>query len=128
MSRRVPALRSKDTPHIPGFAEDFLPLTCLMPVQFRDLWVGSSHSPERELAAAVIEVAANDLRNNRYARRGARQRLFVKAYEWVTSESRDWPYSFVNLCESLHLKPEAVREQLLDLATAPVTSEAAEAA
>lgn len=115
MSRRVSAMRSKDTPHIPGFAEDFLPLTSLMPVQFRDIWVGSSQSPERELAAAVIEVAANDLRSNRYARRGARQRLYVKAYEWVTSESREWPYSFVNLCESLKLRPEAVRERLLDL-------------
>lgn len=115
MSRRVSAMRSKDTPHIPGFAEDFLPLTSLMPVQFRDIWVGSSHSPERELAAAVIEVAANDLRSNRYARRGARQRLYVKAYEWVTSESREWPYSFVNLCETLKLRPAAVRERLLDL-------------
>lgn len=125
MSRRVSAMRSKDTPHIPGFAEDFLPLTSLMPVQFRDIWVGSSQSPERELAAAVIEVAANDLRSNRYARRGARQRLYVKAYEWVTSESREWPYSFVNLCESLKLRPEAVRERLLDLDVPATQREAA---
>jgi len=125
MSRRVSAMRSKDTPHIPGFAEDFLPLTSLMPVQFRDIWVGSSQSPERELAAAVIEVAANDLRSNRYARRGARQRLYVKAYEWVTSESREWPYSFVNLCESLKLRPEAVRERLLDLELPVAQREAA---
>ena len=125
MSRRVSAMRSKDTPHIPGFAEDFLPLTSLMPVQFRDIWVGSSQSPERELAAAVIEVAANDLRSNRYARRGARQRLYVKAYEWVTSESREWPYSFVNLCESLKLRPEAVRERLLNLELPVAQREAA---
>jgi hypothetical protein len=118
-------MRSKDTPHIPGFAEDFLPLTSLMPVQFRDIWVGSTNSPERELAAAVIEVAANDLRSNRYARRGARQRLYVKAYEWVTSDSREWPYSFVNLCESLKLRPEAVRERLLDLELPVAEREAA---
>jgi len=58
------------------------------PGQFRDLWVGSSDSPERELAAAVIGVAAHDLRTNRYARRGPRQRLYVRAYDWLTSDER----------------------------------------
>jgi hypothetical protein len=80
MSRRVSAPRSSDVPRIPGFAEEFLPLTSLMPVQFRDLWTGSGESPECELAAAVIGVAAHDLRTNRYARRGPRQRIYVRAY------------------------------------------------
>jgi hypothetical protein len=99
-----------------------------MPVQFRDLWVGSSDSPERELAAAVIAVAAHDLRTNRYARRGPRQRLYVRAYQWLTSEDREWPFSFVNLCELLKLSPAAVREHLLDLSEPATPSRAAEAA
>jgi hypothetical protein len=123
MSRRVSAPRSTDVPRIPGFAEEFLPLTSLMPVQFRDLWVGSSDSPERELAAAVIGVAAHDLRTNRYARRGPRQRIYVRAYEWVTSDDREWPYSFVNLCDVLKLSAAAVREHLLDL-TPPAVRDA----
>ena len=127
MSRRVSAPRSSDVPRIPGFAEEFLPLTSLMPVQFRDLWAGSSDSPERELAAAVIGVAAHDLRTNRYARRGPRQRLYVRAYDWLTSDEREWPYSFVNLCEVLKLSAPAVREHLLDLSE-PATSRDAEAA
>jgi hypothetical protein len=127
MSRRVSAPRSSDVPRIPGFAKEFLPLTSLMPVQFRDLWVGSSDSPERELAAAVIGVAAHDLRTNRYARRGPRQRLYVRAYDWLTSDEREWPFSFVNLCEVLKLSPAAVREHLLDLSE-PATSRDAEAA
>ena len=126
MSRRVSAPRSTDVPRIPGFAEEFLPLTSLMPVQFRDLWAGSSESPERELAAAVIGVAAHDLRTNRYARRGPRQRIYVRAYDWVTSEDREWPYSFANLCDVLKLSPDAVRERLLDLT--PPADRAAEAA
>lgn len=127
MSRRVSAPRSSDVPRIPGFAEEFLPLTSLMPVQFRDLWVGSTDSPERQLAASVIAVAAHDLRTNRYARRGPRQRLYVRAYQWLTSEDREWPYSFVNLCELLKLSPAAVREHLLDLSE-PVSTRNAEAA
>ena len=116
MRRRVSvsAPSSPDVPRIPGFAEDFLPLTTLLPVQFRDLWAGDGESPERELAAAVIGVAAHDLRTNRYAPRGPRQRLYVRAYEWLTSADRQWPYSFVNLCEVLGLSPDAVREHLLD--------------
>ena len=127
MSRRVSAPRSCDVPRIPGFAEEFLPLTSLMPVQFRDLWAGSGESPERELAAAVIGVAAHDLRTNRYARRGPRQRLYVRAYEWLTSEDREWPFSFVNLCAVLKLSPAAVREHLLDLSP-PAAARDAEAA
>ncbi len=123
MSRRVSAPRSSDVPRIPGFAEEFLPLTSLMPVQFRDLWSGTGESPERELAASVIWVAAHDLRSNRFAPRGPRQRLYVKAYQWLTSEDREWPYSFVNLCDVLKLSPDAVREELLDV-SAPATRDA----
>jgi len=123
MSRRVSAPRSSDVPRIPGFAEEFLPLTSLMPVQFRDLWAGSGDSPERELAASVIWVAAHDLRSNRYAPRGPGQRLYVKAYQWLTSDDREWPYSFVNLCDVLRLSPDGVREELLDV-TVPATRDA----
>lgn len=127
MSRRVFAPRSSDVPRIPGFAEEMLPLTSLMPTQFRDLWAGSGESPERELAAAVIGVTAHDLRTNRYARRGPRQRIYVRAYEWLTSEDREWPFSFVNLCDVLKLSPAAVREHLLDLSP-PAAARDAEAA
>ncbi|HSP99504.1 MAG TPA: hypothetical protein VL049_19960 [Candidatus Dormibacteraeota bacterium] len=127
MSRRVFAPRSSDVPRIPGFAEEMLPLTSLMPTQFRDLWAGSGESPERELAAAVIGVTAHDLRTNRYARRGPRQRIYVRAYEWLTSEDREWPFSFINLCDVLKLSPAAVREHLLDLSP-PAAARDAEAA
>jgi hypothetical protein len=105
--------RANDVPRVPGFAEDHLPHTILHPAQFRDIWHGEGDSPERELAAAVLEAAAADLRNYRYARRRRRQRLYWQAYDWVASENRDWSFTFVNICEFLQLSPAALRERLL---------------
>ena len=106
--------RASDVPRVPGFAEDQLPYTILHPTQFRDIWNGEGrHSPERELAAAILEAAAADLCNYRYARRRRRQRLYWQAYDWVASDEREWPFSFVNICEFLRLSPAALRESLL---------------
>jgi 3-hydroxybutyryl-CoA dehydrogenase len=41
----------------------------------------------------------------------------------LTSDDREWPYSFINLCDILRLSPDAVREQLLDV-TVPATRDA----
>ena len=100
-------------PRVPGFAEEHLPLSILHPVQFAEIWRGSGHSPERELAAAVLENAMADLRNYRYARRRRRQRFYMAGVQWVASDDREWPFSFVNLCEFLKLSPDALREELL---------------
>jgi hypothetical protein len=85
----------------------------LHPTQFRDLWNGDHRSPERALAAAVLEGATEDLLKHRYARSRYRQRLYWQAHQWVTSPDREWPFSFTNICESLHLSPDALRARLL---------------
>ena len=105
--------RTNDVPRIPGFSEDHLPHTILHPAQFRDIWNGEGHTPERELAAAVLDAAAADLKNYRYARRRRRQRIYWQTYQWVSSEEREWPFSFVNICEFLGISPAALRERLL---------------
>jgi hypothetical protein len=105
--------RANDVPRVPGFTEDHLPQTILHPSQFRDIWNGEGYSPERELASAVLEAAASDLRNYRYARRRRRQRMYWQTYQWVSSNDREWPFSFVNLCEFLRVSPNAMRERLL---------------
>jgi hypothetical protein len=111
--RNATAPRANDVPRVPGFAEDHLPHTIIHPSQFRDIWNGEGRSPERELASAVLDAAACDLRNYRYARRRRRQRIYWQTYQWVASDSREWPFSFVNLCEFLRIAPEGLREQLL---------------
>ena len=69
--------------------------------------------PERKLAVAVFSQAANDLRKFRHARRGAGYSLYADARNWITSNDRKWPYSFLNLCDVLHLAADAIRAELL---------------
>jgi hypothetical protein len=69
--------------------------------------------PERKLAVAVFSQAANDLRKFRHARSGAGYSLYADARNWITSNDRKWPYSFLNLCGVLHLAADAIRAELL---------------
>ena len=90
--------------------------------QNKDVIVGSKDErqpgsskvcPERKLAVAVISQAANDLQKFRYARRGASYSLYADARNWIASNDRLWPYSFLNLCDALHLAADVIRAQLL---------------
>jgi hypothetical protein len=69
--------------------------------------------PERKLAVAVFSQAANDLQKFRYARRGAGYSSYADARNWIASNDRSWPYSFLNLCDVLHLAADAIRAELL---------------
>ncbi len=70
--------------------------------------------PERKLAAAVFCQAANDLQKFRYERRWMRRALYTDACKWIASNDRSWPYSFLNVCDALHLTADLVRARLLD--------------
>ncbi|HYD49287.1 MAG TPA: hypothetical protein VEB21_13105 [Terriglobales bacterium] len=121
---RLPNVQTEPA-HVLGFPEEHLPSTLLHPVQFADIWRGGVCTPERELAAAVIETAAADLRKYRHARGRRRQRFYMEARKWVMSDDRDWPFSFINLCDSLKLSVEALREEMLGDATERQVAEAA---
>ena len=86
----------------------------VLPSQFHDIWPRTRFlSSERALALAVLSRVVVDLQKFRRARRRRQQRMYMEAYQWVASETCDWPYSFVNLCEMLGLSPEALRAGLL---------------
>jgi hypothetical protein len=69
--------------------------------------------PERELAAAVVRRAKNDMRRFRSQRREKGKSLYVDACNWIASNDRSWPYSFLNLCDALHLQADLIRAELL---------------
>lgn len=73
----------------------------------------SAAAPETLLAVAVLERAVADLREYRYRTRRRYQRLYMEAYEWVASNNRSWPFSFVNLCEVLNLPVDGLRGRLI---------------
>jgi hypothetical protein len=69
-------------------------------------------APEKELALGVLKQAAHDLRRFRSANRGVRRELYLDAHDWVTANDFSWPYSFVNVCNTLNVCPEVVRTEL----------------
>jgi hypothetical protein len=69
--------------------------------------------PERQLAVAVLSQAADDLQKFRYAQSGAGYSLYADARKWIASNDRLWPYSFLNLCDALHLAADVMRAELL---------------
>ena len=42
----------------------------------------------------------------------------MDAYDWITADDFPWPYSFVNICQSLNLAADVVRLELLADASA----------
>src|SRR5258707_4286678 len=71
-------------------------------------------SPEKAMAGSVLRQAAYDLRRFRGATSGVERQLYLDAYDWVTADDFSWPYSFVNICQSLNLAPEVARRELLE--------------
>ena len=70
-------------------------------------------SPEKAMAGSVLRQAAYDLRRFRGATSGVERQLYLDAYDWVTADDFSWPYSFVNICQSLNLAPGVLRLELL---------------
>lgn len=102
-----------------GVSDEALDPTVVQPVQFQDIWSRSAAVlPERRLALAVVQEALCDLVKFRFAPRRRAQRLYWQAYTWVAADDRQWPFSFVNLCDTLGLDAVALRRQFLDPATA----------
>jgi hypothetical protein len=70
-------------------------------------------APEEALAIGVLTQAAHDLRRFHLAINGVERELFLDAYSWIIANDFSWPYSFVNVCQSLQVSPESMRAELL---------------
>lgn len=82
----------------------------ILPEQFDVLWHRRDVSrPEHALLLAIVRQALNDLRRFRHARKSRHRRLYFDAYRWIMSRDRTNPFSFINLCETLNLSPNAIR-------------------
>ena len=72
-----------------------------------------SETGQRDLAAGVLKQVTQDLRRFHGATSAVERELYFDAYSWVISDDCSWPFSFLNVCQSLNLAPETVREELL---------------
>ena len=73
---------------------------------------GETSGP-RALMLAVLEDAVRCIEAGRRCRHFYTRRLAAEAQAWVGCEQRDWPFSFVIICEVLGFDVEAVRARLL---------------
>lgn len=79
-----------------------------------DLDGSSLVEPEKALAAGVLRQAAADLRRFRESRDSIGREMYSDARNWFVSSDTAWPYSFLNVCDSLGLSPENVRDEVFE--------------
>src|SRR6476620_11593484 len=67
----------------------------------------------KDLAAGILKQAELDLRRFRDATSAVEREFFLDAHRWVTSDDHSWPFSFLNVYQTLKRAPETVREEML---------------
>jgi hypothetical protein len=108
---RDEAPRTDRTPE--ALAELFTP-DIVLPEQFfegarRDSYI----SGEKALMLAVLEDGIRCFQEHLRNPRSNPRMLSQQAEAWIRAVDYDWPFSFVNVCETLGIAPSALRAALL---------------
>lgn len=67
----------------------------------------------KDLATGILKQAALDLRRFHGGTSAVEREFYLDAHRWVVSDDCSWPFSFLNVCQSLNLAPETIREEML---------------
>lgn len=88
----------------------------LLPAQYAELCRGSElNQPERRLMLAVLSDAIVLFQTG--GSQLARRHDVDDAHRWISSDDRRWPYSFVNVCDTLGIAFEPLRRALVQSRT-----------
>jgi hypothetical protein len=68
---------------------------------------------EEALMLAVLDNAIECFQKYVLSRREREKRLFKEAEEWILEKDSDWFFSFENICETLQLYPDYIRQGLM---------------
>jgi|SRR5262245_32192800 len=68
---------------------------------------------EEALMLAVLENAIEYFQKYAVAQSQREKRLFKEAEEWILEKNSDWFFSFENICETLELYPDYIRQGLM---------------
>ena len=83
----------------------------LLPAQFYAAFRGGSAvRGEKKLMLAVLQDALDCYQKYAFAKDGAGLQLFSDAYSWISCDDRNWYFSFENICETLEISPEYLRD------------------
>ena len=67
----------------------------------------------KDLAAGILKQAGLDLRRFHGATSALEREFYLDAHQWITSDDCSWPFSFLNVCQTLNLASETVCEEML---------------
>ncbi len=91
----------------------FLQPDAILPAQFfQSLRSKGQFDGERRLMIAVLEDAVHCFMKQIHTTDPKGHQLFLDAEEWITADDRTWFFAFENVCETLDLDPDYVREGL----------------
>ena len=68
---------------------------------------------EERLMFAVLESAVEDFQKYFLARNPSTKKLFQETEEWLLEKDSDEVFSFENICETLQLHPDYIRQGLM---------------
>jgi hypothetical protein len=86
----------------------------ILPAQyFAGLRGRTEMSGERRLVSAILEDALRCFQKHVNASDPKSRQLFVDAEDWIMADDPTWFFSFANVCTTLDLDPDYVREGLL---------------
>jgi hypothetical protein len=68
---------------------------------------------EEKLMLAVLSNALEYFQKYVLAEDERGQKLFEEAEEWFVDKNSDWLFSFANICETLQLHPDYIRQGLM---------------
>jgi len=83
--------------------------------QYREQWQGAGYlQSEKRLMFAVLLDAIECFQKYGSLPGPHARRLFENAEDWIFQNNRDWPFSFINVCEALEIDPGYLRKGLLE--------------
>ena len=81
--------------------------------QYREQWHGTGNlQSEKKLMFAVLVDAIECFQKYAVLPGPYARRLSENAEEWIFENNRDWPFSFVNVCEAMEIDPSYLRKGL----------------
>jgi hypothetical protein len=90
----------------------FQPDTLLAAQYFDNLRGKSLLEPEKRLMLAILEDAISRYQENMFSQDKRGKRHFQEVEEWIADADSGWIFAFENVCESLGLNPDYVRQGL----------------